>query len=121
MLLVISMGMGAYYFGLFSPDALEAEGIGNAFGGGFFDTLWWSMKHVLDPGALAENYGAPKLVLVFAMFNSLMGLVIVSGLIGFIVNSIQSAVEDARNGAATIREVNHGRRIYTRFWRQRLQ
>ena len=107
MLLVISMGMGAYYFGLFSPDALEAEGIGNAFGGGFFDTLWWSMKHVLDPGALAENYGAPKLVLVFAMFNSLMGLVIVSGLIGFIVNSIQSAVEDARNGAATIREVNH--------------
>ena len=107
MLLVISMGMGAYYFGLFSPDALEAEGIGNAFGGGFFDTLWWSMKHVLDPGALAENYGAPKMVLVFAMFNSMMGLVIVSGLIGFIVNSIQSAVEDARNGAATIREVNH--------------
>jgi len=107
MLLVISVGMGAYYFGLFSPDALEAEGIGDAFGGGFFDTLWWSMKHVLDPGALAENYGAPKMVLVFAMFNSLMGLAIVSGLIGFIVNSIQNAVEDARNGSATIREVNH--------------
>ena len=107
MLLVISVGMGAYYFGLFSPEALEAEGIGNAFGGGFFDTLWWSMKHVLDPGALAENYGAPRMVLVFAMFNSMMGLVIVSGLIGFIVNSIQSAVDDARNGAATIREVNH--------------
>ena len=107
MLLVISMGMGAYYFGLFSPDALEAEGIGNAFGGGFFDTLWWSLKHVLDPGALSENYGAPSMVLVFALFNSMMGLVIISGLIGFIVNSIQNAVEDVRNGTAVIREVNH--------------
>ena len=50
--LVILVGMNAYFFGLFSSDALEAEGIDNIFGGGFFDTLWWSMKHLLDPGAL---------------------------------------------------------------------
>lgn len=105
--LVISFGMGAYYVGLFSPSALQAEGIDNQIDGGFFDALWWSMKHILDPGALAENYGAPPLVIAFALFNSVMGLIITSALIGYIVNSIQSAVEETKKGTSTIRERGH--------------
>ena len=80
--------MGASYFGLFSEEALRAEGIDNLFGGGLRDSFWWSMKHVFDPGALSENYGAPPSVLAFAIFNSVSGLVIISALIGIIVNSI---------------------------------
>ena len=38
---------------------IRAEGIDDILGGGLVDTLWWSLKHVLDPGALSENYGAP--------------------------------------------------------------
>ena len=67
--IVVSFGMGAYYVGLFSPQALRAEGINNSIDGGFFDALWWSMKHILDPGALAENYGAPPMVIAFELFN----------------------------------------------------
>ena len=104
---VISFGMGAYYVGLFSPTALRAEGISNEIDGGFFDALWWSMKHILDPGALAENYGAPPLVIAFALFNSIMGLVITSALIGYIVNAIQSAFEQTKTGSSTIRESGH--------------
>jgi hypothetical protein len=99
--------MGAYYVGLFSPSALQAEGINNQIDGGFFDALWWSMKHILDPGALSENYGAPPLVIAFALFNSVMGLIITSALIGYIVNSIQSAVEATRKGTSTIKENGH--------------
>ena len=105
--LVILVGMNAYFFGLFSSDALEAEGIDNIFGGGFFDTLWWSMKHLLDPGALSENYGAPLPVLVFALFNSVMGLIITGALIGFIVSAIQTTVDNAKVGAATIQDSGH--------------
>ena len=105
--LVISFGMGAYYVGLFSPSALQAEGIDNQIDGGFFDALWWSMKHILDPGALAENYGAPPLVIAFALFNSVMGLIITSALIGYIVNSIQSAVDETKKGTSTIKESGH--------------
>lgn len=105
--IVISFGMGAYYVGLFSPAALQAEGINNDIDGGFFDALWWSMKHILDPGALAENYGAPPFVIGFALFNSVMGLVITSALIGYIVNGIQSAVEETKKGTSTIKENGH--------------
>ena len=105
--IVISFGMGAYYVGLFSPAALQAEGINNDIDGGFLDALWWSMKHILDPGALAENYGAPPFVIAFALFNSVMGLVITSALIGYIVNGIQSAVEETKKGTSTIKENGH--------------
>ena len=105
--LVVSFGMGAYYVGLFSPDSLRAEGISNEIDGGFFDALWWSMKHILDPGALSENYGAPPLVIGFALFNSIMGLVITSALIGYIVSSIQSVFEETRKGTSTIKETGH--------------
>ena len=105
--IVVSFGMGAYYVGLFSPEALRAEGINNSIDGGFFDALWWSMKHILDPGALAENYGAPPMVIAFALFNSIMGLIITSALIGYIVNSIQSAVEETRKGTSIIKESGH--------------
>ena len=105
--IVIIVGMSAYFFGLFLGEALRAEGIDDALGGGVIDTLWWSMKHILDPGALSENYGAPIGVIVFALFNSVMGLIITGALIGFIVSAIQTAMEDARRGSATIRESGH--------------
>ena len=105
--LVVAIGMSAYFFGLFSEAALRAEGIDNTFGGGLSDTFWWSLKHILDPGALSENYGAPVSVVLFALFNSIMGLLITGALIGFIVSAIQSAMERARAGIATIRETGH--------------
>ena len=99
--------MNAYFFGLFSAQALDAEGIDNVFGGGLADSIWWSFKHLLDPGAFSENYGAPVFVILFALFNSVMGLIITGALIGFIVSAIQTAMANARVGAATVREEGH--------------
>ncbi len=105
--MVVLIGMNAYFFGLFSVEALKAEGVDNVFGGGFVDALWWSFKHLLDPGAFSENYGAPLYVILFALFNSVMGLIITGALIGFIVSAIQTAMDNARVGAATVRERGH--------------
>ena len=104
---VVLIGMNAYFFGLFSAQALDAEGIDNVFGGGLADSIWWSFKHLLDPGAFSENYGAPVFVILFALFNSVMGLIITGALIGFIVSAIQTAMANARVGAATVREEGH--------------
>ena len=107
MCLVISFGMLSYYAGLFSAEALRAEGIDNLLGGGFIDAFWWSLKHVLDPGALSENYGAPLGVVIFALLNSMMGLALTGGLIGLIVNSLQNALEAAKQGMSSIDEEGH--------------
>ena len=107
MFLVVVVGMGAYFFGLMAPESLRAEGIENSLDAGFIDTFWWSFKHVLDPGAFAKNYGAPLSVLVFGVFTTIMGLVITGALIGFIVNFIQTVMDELKRGSTVIHEINH--------------
>ncbi len=48
---LVVAGSQAIHLGLFSSSSLKAEGIEAWFGGGAFDSFWWSLKHVLDPGA----------------------------------------------------------------------
>lgn len=99
--------MLSYFAGLYSEEALRAEGIDNLLGGGLTDSFWWSLKHVLDPGSFAENYGAPVSVLLFALFNSIFGLVLTGGLIGLIVNSLHNSLESAKLGTSNIVEEGH--------------
>ena len=106
-LAIVLLGMGAYFVGLFSIDSLSAEGIDDQLGGGVIDTFWWSLKHVLDPGAFSEDYGAPFLVKVFAFVNTLMGLLFVGALIGFIVNSINSMMDQVMRGSVKVEEKRH--------------
>ena len=107
MVVVVVVGMGAYFFGLMAPESIRAEGIDNSLDAGFIDTFWWSFKHVLDPGAFAKNYGAPISVLVFGVFTTIAGLVITGALIGFIINFIQSGMDELKRGATVIHEMNH--------------
>lgn len=106
-IVIVVLGMGAYFVGLFSLDSLSAEGIDNQLGGGVIDTFWWSLKHVLDPGAFSEDYGAPFLVKLFAFINTLMGLLLVGALIGFIVNSINSMMDEVKRGSVKVEEKQH--------------
>ena len=107
MVVVVVVGMGAYFFGLMAPESIRAEGIDNSLDAGFIDTFWWSFKHVLDPGAFAKNYGAPISVLVFGVFTTIAGLVITGALIGFIINFIQTGMDELKRGSTVIHEMNH--------------
>ena len=64
-------GTLAYWFGLFDPDSLQAEGISNEYGAGVLDTLYWSLKHVLDPGAFSEDYSASAGIVIIALIKQL--------------------------------------------------
>ena len=104
---VVLFGANAYFFGLFSAEALEAEGIANDIDGGFWDSLLWSLKHVIDPGAFAEDYGAPPAVLVIAFVISLLGLVIFGTLVGFIASLVQRRIENIERGNTPVFEQGH--------------
>ena len=64
------------------------------------------MKHLLDLVLCRKTWRASP-VLVFALFNSVMGLIITGALIGFIVSAIQTTVDNAKVGAATIQDSGH--------------
>jgi hypothetical protein len=104
---VVLLGINAYFFGLFSPDALQSEGIDNDLGGGFLDSFWWSMKHVVDPGAFAEDYGAPWPVLAISLALSVIGLSLLGIFIGFVTTSVQGRLEQLRQGRTEVMETGH--------------
>lgn len=106
-LAVVLLGLNAYFFGLFSEAALEAEGIDNDMGGGFLDSLWWSAKHVVDPGAFAEDYGAPWPVLLISLALSVIGLGLLGIFIGFVTTSVQRRLEQFRKGNTEVAERGH--------------
>ena len=100
-------GMSAYFFGLLEPSALRAEGISSDYDGGLIDTFVWSLKHILDPGAWSEDYSAPLMISLIGLINTVAGLVIIGALIGFVVNTIQNAMDDLRRGSIEVRETGH--------------
>jgi hypothetical protein len=105
--LIVVFGLTAGLVGLFSQGALEAEGIADDIDGGVLDSAWWSLKHVIDPGAFAEDYGAPWPVLAISLLLSITGLGILGVLIAFITSSVQRGLEVARKGNLPVVEEGH--------------
>jgi hypothetical protein len=104
---LVVAGSQAIHIGLFSSSSLKAEGIEAWFGGGAFDSFWWSLKHVLDPGAFGEDYGAPWPVLGLAFCISVGGVIIMGALIGLISASIQQRFNRLQRGNSAVIESGH--------------
>ena len=104
---LVVAGSQAIHLGLFSSSSLKAEGIEAWFGGGAFDSFWWSLKHVLDPGAFGEDYGAPWPVLGLAFLISVGGVIIMGALIGLISASIQQRFNRLQRGNSAVVESDH--------------
>ncbi len=102
-----ALGMNAWYFGLYSEAGLAASGIDGDLGRGFVDALMWSLKHVIDPGAFGEDYGAPLPVIVISLIVSVIGLGIFGTLIAIISNSVQQRLEAVRLGNTPVFERGH--------------
>jgi hypothetical protein len=105
--LVVLFGMSAVFFGLFSPENQEVEGIGRNLDGGFLDALWWSMKHIFDPAFFDMNYGASLPVVLISLAISIMGLLLFGILIGFIATGIEGRLEGLKRGNSPVKEQGH--------------
>lgn len=72
----------------------------------FVDTFWTSLMHVLDPGTIGEHDGHWDFRL-FMFLVTLMGIVIISTLIGLISNGIMNKLEQLRKGRSYVMEQDH--------------
>lgn len=104
---VTFIGMTAVFFGLFSPENAEIVGIPHDIDKGFWDSMWWSLNQVLRLRGFERMYGATGVMLAYAFFLSLMGLVVFSVLISLINNTMRSRIEALRRGETPVLERGH--------------
>jgi hypothetical protein len=104
---VTLIGMTAIFFGLFSPQNANIVGIPHSIDKGFWDSMWWSLNQVLRLRGFERMYGATGAVLAYALFLSLMGLVVFSVLISLINNTMRSRIEALRRGETPVLERGH--------------
>ena len=104
---VTLVGMSAIFFGLFSPENSNISGIRHGIDKGFWDSLWWSVNQVLPLRGFERMYHATGVVLAYAFFLSLMGLVVFSVLISLINNTMLGRIEALRRGETPVLERNH--------------
>jgi hypothetical protein len=104
---VTLIGVTAMFFGLFSDDNAEINSIPRAIDSGFWDSLWWSLNQVMPLKGFSQSYGATGPVLAYAIFLSVMGLVVFSVLISLINNMIRSRIESLRKGDTQVLERDH--------------
>ncbi len=107
-LLAVLFGMTAWFLGLFSPANREVEGIARKIDdGGFWDTWWWSLKHLFDPSFFYLDQGATWPVIVMSLAMTIAGMAIFATLIGFISSSIDARLHALRKGNSIVKERGH--------------
>jgi len=104
---VTLIGMTAAFFGLFSEENSHISSIPHEIDAGFWDSLWWSLNQVMRLPGFEQAYGATAPVVIYALFLSLMGLVVFSVLISLINNTMRSRIESLRKGDTQVLERNH--------------
>ncbi|MEQ9307130.1 MAG: NAD-binding protein [Marinoscillum sp.] len=71
-----------------------------------FESLWVNLTHILDPGVLG-NHEDNWPFRLFMLFTTVLGLVIVSTLIGLVSNGILTKMDQLRKGRSFVIEKDH--------------
>ncbi len=98
LIFVVLFAMLLLAFGL-HPDHTEE-------GWNFFDSIWINLTHVLDPGTVGEHLENWPFR-IFMMVVTIIGLVVVSTLIGLVSNGILTKLEELRKGRSFVIEEDH--------------
>jgi len=104
---VTLIGMTAVFFGLFSAENSSIGFIHQDIDAGFWDSLWWSLNQVMPLRGFEKAYGATVPVLLYSLFLSIMGLVVLSVLISLINNTWRIRIEGLNKGDTPVRERDH--------------
>ncbi|WOK06140.1 hypothetical protein [Imperialibacter roseus] len=97
-LLLVLMFATILYLGNIHPDEVTRLS--------FIDTFWTSLMHVLDPGTIGEHDGHWDFR-IFMFLVTLLGIVILSILIGLISNGIMDKLDQLRKGRSFVMEQDH--------------
>lgn len=72
-----------------------------------FDSFWVNMIHVLDPGTLSGSGEEKWEFRLYLLFITIIGIVVLSTLIGLISNGILTKLDELRKGRSFVIEQNH--------------
>lgn len=73
---------------------------------GLYESMWMNMTHVLDPGTLSGTEGNWPLR-IYLLCVTLVGVVVLSTLIGLVSNGILTKLEELRKGRSFVIEKEH--------------
>ncbi|MEQ9426346.1 MAG: hypothetical protein RJQ09_18115 [Cyclobacteriaceae bacterium] len=80
------------------PQDLEHFSFGEAF--------WINLTHIIDPGAMG-NVELPWTLRLYQIFITIIGIVVLSTLIGLVSNGILDKIQDLRKGRSFVIEEDH--------------
>jgi hypothetical protein len=105
--LLTLVGMTSVFFGLFSDENADVAGIRRGIDGGLWDSLWWSMHHVLSLRTLERMYGATAPILAYTVILSVAGLAVFGILVSVINNTMRDRIEKLKKGETPVKERGH--------------
>ena len=73
---------------------------------GIFESIWVNLTHILDPGTVGEHEDNWPFQ-IFMMIVTILGLIIVTTLIGLVSNGIVTKLESLRKGRSFVIEKDH--------------
>ena len=104
MALLFLLGIMSIFFILLTTLIVKTtpEGINDSF----FKLLWQSLMRTLDPGTMGGDEGSWGFLLSM-LFITLIGIFIISILIGIITTGIENAIVSLQKGRSKVIEENH--------------
>ena len=105
--IVLSLAALPLLFGLIGGAILtltntHVPGVGNL---GFVEATWMSVLRAMDPGTMGQDVGWP--LRSVSLFVTVVGIVVLTVVIGLVSNAISERIEDLRKGRSTVVETGH--------------
>ena len=97
LVLVFILGLAVFGLSLTPTNNMEYN---------LLESVWVNLMHVLDPGNIGEHEGAWPFM-IFMLFVTIVGLIILSTLIGLVSNGILDKIEELRKGRSYVVENDH--------------
>ena len=97
LVLVFILGLVVFVLRLTPAESMEYS---------LLESVWANLMHVLDPGNIGEHEGAWPFM-VFMLAVTIIGLIILSTLIGLVSNGILDKIEELRKGRSYVVENDH--------------
>ncbi|MBN1234115.1 MAG: hypothetical protein JXA60_12230 [Candidatus Coatesbacteria bacterium] len=69
--------------------------------------IWYAFTHLIDPGAIASHENPPLGFLFVVFFITLLGILLMSLLIGLLTSQIESRISELKKGKTFVIESNH--------------
>ena len=99
--------LGSFFFLALFRVLLESFGLDSERGNGFFRQIYLTFLQMTDPGNMAQDIESSPLLKISTVLSGMVGIILLSMLIGFITTALVQKMEELRKGRSTVIESEH--------------